>query len=192
MVDRILGPVAGHRMLFLLLAVILFFLRLLPLHNVSAPCSSVDLSHCLDLVWPGPDLLVCLVFAWVLRRPDYMPFWLIAGVIFAEDLLMMRPPGLWAALVLGGSEFLRSRIPLMRELNFGVEWMLVSAVMATIFVANRLIFTVTLLPKGSLDADLIHLIVTILVYPFVVGVSILAFGLRKPATGEVDATGRRI
>jgi rod shape-determining protein MreD len=34
--------------------------------------------------------------------------------------------------------------------------------------------------------------VTILAYPVVVGVSILAFGLRKPATGEVDATGRRI
>jgi rod shape-determining protein MreD len=175
----LLGPALAHRVLFLLLAALLFFLRLLPLHSEPGG-------------WPGPDLLLCLGFAWVLRRPDFMPFWLLGGVIFIEDLLMMRPPGLWAALALGGSEFLRSRIPLMREVNFGLEWILTAAVMAVLFLANRAIFTLTLLPQGLIEGEIKHLIVTIAAYPVVVGVSILAFGLRKPAMGEVDSAGRPI
>lgn len=179
MVERFLGPVLGHRLLFMALAALLFFVRLLPLQSEIGG-------------WPGPDLLLCLACAWTLRRPDFLPFWLLALVLFTEDLLMMRPPGLWAALAVGGVEFLRARITLTRELNFGVEWVLVSAVMVAIFLGYRLILTLTLLPQVAFDGFLIHLFVTILVYPVVVGASILGFGLRKPAMGEVDATGRRI
>lgn len=179
MVERFLGPVAGHRALFVVLAVALFFVRLLPLHSSNGG-------------WPGPDFLLCLVCCWTLRRPDYLPFWLIAAVIFLEDLLMMRPPGLWAVLVVGGAEFLRGRIAIARELNFGVEWLLVSLVIAAIFLLNRIVFTLTLLPQIPFETLVVHLIVTVLTYPLVVGTSILAFGLRKPAMGEVDSTGRRI
>ena len=59
--------------------------------------------------WPGPDLILCLTLAWVQRRPDYLPAGLVAAVILAEDLFMLRPPGLWAALTVLGAEFLRSR-----------------------------------------------------------------------------------
>ncbi len=54
------------RALFAVLAAVLLFLRLLPLGSVAGG-------------WPGPDLLMCLTFAWVLRRPDYVPALLIAG-----------------------------------------------------------------------------------------------------------------
>ncbi len=179
MVERFFGPVLGHRLLFLALAAALFFLRLLPINAASE-------------AWPGPDFLLCLVFAWSLRRPDFLPFWLVALVIFLEDLLLMRPPGLWAALVVVGVEFLRNRTTLTRELNFGVEWILVSTVMAALFLANRLIFAFALLPQTPVSYSLVQLAGTVLFYPAVVALSRLAFGLRKPAMGEVDAIGRRI
>ena len=179
MVERLFGPVFGHRLLFLGLAMVIFFLRLLPLHSQIGS-------------WPGPDLLLCLVICWTLRRPDYLPFWLVALVIFTEDLLMLRPPGLWAAFSVGAVEFLRGRSAMTRELNFGVEWVLVSGVMAAMFLGYRLVLAFALLPQMPFDTTLTHLFVTMLFYPVVVAASILTFGLRKPAMGEVDAKGRRI
>ena len=179
MVDRFLGPIALHRLLFLVLASVIFYLRLLPLQPNFG-------------TWPGPDVLLCLVFCWTQRRPDFLPFWLVAIVIFIEDLLMMRPPGLWAALVVGGSEFLRTRAPITRELNFGVEWVLVAVMILGLGLLNRLVFAFTLLPQVPFDAALLQLFASILAYPVVVGLSVLGFGLRKPALGELDSAVRRI
>jgi hypothetical protein len=46
--------------------------------------------------------------------------------MLVEDLVLLRPPGLWTALVVLATEFMRSRAALTRELNFVVEWLLVS------------------------------------------------------------------
>lgn len=179
MVERLIGPVLGHRLLFVALATVILYARFLPGDRA-------------DDVWPGPDLLVCIVFCWTMRRPDYLPFWLVAVVILTEDLLLSRPPGLWAALSVAGAEFLRSRTSLARELNFGAEWLLASLVMVAMALANRLVFAVSVLPQIPADAIVWQLIATILCYPLIVGVSVLAFGLHKPAMGEVDAAGRRL
>lgn len=155
------------------------FWRLLPLSGV-AP------------VVPGPDLLLCVVLAWVLRRPDYMPAPLIVGAVLLEDLLLMRPPGLWAFLVLMGAEFLRGRQPLMRELPFAMEWMVVGSVIAALWLAEGLILGLVMVPQPGLGANLAHLAITLAAYPLAVLASHWVFGLRKPATGEVDALGRRL
>lgn len=141
---------------------------------------------------PGPDLVLCVVLAWVLRRPDYMPALLVAGAVLAEDLLLMRPPGLWACLVMLAAEFLRGRQPLMRELPFAMEWGFVAVVMGTIWLAERLVLGILLVPMPGLGPSLAQLATTLLAYPLVVMVSHWLLGLRKPATGEVDALGRRL
>ncbi len=117
---------------------------------------------------------------------------LVAAVLLLEDLLLMRPPGLWAAIIVLAAEFLRQRGALAREISFAVEWLMVAAVMAASLMAFRLVLMLTLLPQASLGQAIIQLIASILCYPVVVGVSRLAFGVRKPATGEVDAYGRRL
>ena len=71
--DSLPASVWAHRGLYAALALALLFLRLLPLGSIAG-------------AWPGPDLLVCLTFAWVLRRPDYTPVLLIAAVLLLEDL----------------------------------------------------------------------------------------------------------
>ena len=169
----------AYRGLFVLLAALVLFLRLLPLGNLAGD-------------WPGPNILLCLAFAWVLRRPDYVPALLIALIFLLEDMLVMRPPGLWTAIVVVAAEFLRSRAALARSVPFMVEWLMVAGVMAAAVVGYRLAVTIAMLPQVSLAQSLLQLAITILCYPVVVLVSQLAFGVRKPATGEVDAYGRRI
>ncbi len=163
--------------LFAAFAVASLFLRLLPLGSAEAGL-------------PGPDLLLCLVLAWVLRRPDYMPALLIVAVFLLEDLLTLRPPGLWALIVLLGAEFLRGRQPLMRELPFPLEWTVVATVMGAMWLAERLVLGLLVVPMPALGPSLAQLVLTLLAYPLVVLVSHYALRVRKPATGEVDALGR--
>jgi rod shape-determining protein MreD len=146
------------RGLFLAVALGLLFVRLLPLGNAPGAL-------------PGPDILLCVIFAWIVRRPDFLPMPLILVVILAEDLILMRPPGLWTAIVILATEFLRSRIALTRELSFIVEW---------------------LVPQAPFGFVIVQVLWSIAVYPVVVGLSRLALDLRKPATGEVDDFGRRL
>ncbi len=169
----------GYRALFLGLALLLLFLRLLPL--------GADPGR-----FPGPDLVLCMIMAWVMRRPDYLPVWLIAAVVLAEDLILMRPPGLWTALVVMGSEFIRSRAALTRELNFVVEWLLVTGLMVAMLLAYRMAFTLALLPQPPFGFAVVQVIWSALAYPLVVGASRLVLDLRKPATGETDDYGRRL
>jgi len=175
-----LNPVWAHRLIFVAVAVFLMFLRLLPIH----PAAAGSL--------PGPDFLLCLIFAWTMRRPEYLPLLLLAVILLMEDFLLMRPPGLWTALVILAAEFIRSRIALTRELNFGVEWLLVAGLMLAVFLAYRLIFTLVFLPQPAFGYAVIQILWSILVYPAVVAVSRFVLDLRKPATGETDAYGRRL
>lgn len=168
-----------YRGLFLALALGLVFLKLLPLgHSAGA--------------LPGPDLVLCLIMAWVVRRPDYIPLSMIVFVVLIEDLILMRPPGLWTAFVVMATEFLRSRVALTRELNFVVEWMLVAGLMLGILLAYRLTLAVTLVPQAPFGFAAVQVLWSILLYPLVVGLSHLVLDLRKPATGEIDSFGRRL
>ena len=169
----------GHRVLFLGLALVLLFLRLLPLGNAPGTL-------------PGPDLLLCLIMAWVMRRPDYLPVGLIILVVLAEDLLLLRPPGLWTALVVLASEFIRSRAALTRELSFVVEWLLVVGLMMAMLLVYRLVFTMAVLPQPPFGYSVVQVLWSIVAYPVVVGLSRLVLDLRKPVTGDTDEYGRRL
>lgn len=168
----------GYRGLFLALALLLLFLRLLPLGNAPGAL-------------PGPDLLLCLIMAWVMRRPDYLPVGLVVLVVLAEDMLLLRPPGLWTALVVLGSEFIRSRVALTRELNFVTEWLLVVGLMMAMLLVYRLVFIMAVLPQPPFGFSVVQLMWSAIAYPVVVVVSRLVLDLHKPATGETDDYGRR-
>jgi rod shape-determining protein MreD len=167
------------RGLFLSLALALLFVRLLPLGNEAGAL-------------PGPDLLLCLILAWVVRRPDFLPMPLILLVILVEDLILMRPPGLWTALVILATEFLRGRAALTRELNFLVEWVLVSGLMLGMLLAYRLILGIAFVPQPAFGFAIVQVLWSIALYPLIVALSRWLLDLRKPAMGEVDSLGRRL
>jgi rod shape-determining protein MreD len=169
----------GALALWLAIAAVVLFIRMLPL----------DLSL---WGWPGPDLLLLLTLGWVLRRPAQLPAAAIGIVWLIEDLLTMRPPGLWALLVLAGTEFLRARHAVVREINLGLEWVMVAGVIAAMWLANRTVLAIVVVPNEPLDLSLARLAATLMLYPVAVFVLHVLLGVRKPATGELDELGRRL
>lgn len=160
-----------YRWLFAGLAAALMFLQLLPLSTVAGGL-------------PGPDLLVCLAIAWVLRRPEYVPALLIAVVFLMQDLLVMRPPGPWAATVLLGCEVLRRRPLPARDVPFVLEWGIVGATLLAMVLAYRLALALAMVPQPGLGLMLVQLVMTVSVYPAVVFVTQFVFRIRKTAPGE--------
>ena len=100
-----------------------------------------------------------------MRRPDYLPALLVAAVVLLEDMILMRPPGLWTALVLVAAEFVRGRVALTRELSFGVEWLLVSGLMVGLLLSYRVIFALVLLPQPGFGYALVQVVWSVLCVP---------------------------
>lgn len=167
------------RGLFVLLALTVLFANLLPLSTMPAS-------------WTGPDLLIALTFAWALRRPDFVPVLLIAVIMLLADLLLQRPPGLMAFLIVLGAEQLKTRAVGLRDASFAGEWAAASLVVIGVFLLNRVTLSVLMVDQAPLGLTLIQMIATILVYPLVVLVSHLFFGVRRLAPGDDDAVGSRI
>lgn len=185
-------------LLFLGLAALVTFYRLLPLGGYGVghgPAGADDLNVANGYAGltslPMPDILLCLSLAWMVRRPDLLPAPLIAGYFLLEDILLLRPPGLWALIVLTATEFLRSRRTQLRGYGFGLEYLLIIGLLLAMFLANRAVLAIVMAPQAHLGLSLMHFLGTVLAYPLVVAVSHFAFGLRKPATGEVDSLGQK-
>lgn len=177
MIDPARTTVWIHRAGFVLIALLLLFFKLLPLGSAAGD-------------WPGPDLLLCVIFAWVMRRPDFLPMTLVMAVVLLDDFMLMRPPGLWAGLVVLAAEFLRGRGALMRELSFWGEWLLVAIMMVGLLVAYRTAFAITFVPQPGFGFAMIQVLWSILCYPLVVALSRLVFDLQGQAS-DVDAYGKR-
>ncbi len=159
-------------------------------------CAVIILAHLLpiDLVpgrFPGPDLLICITFAWVLRRPHYVPTLLIALVFLLTDMLFLRPPGLWTALVVLGVEFLRSREFSLREQSLMAEMLTVAAVFVAMALCYRLVLAIFLVPQPGLWITALQVLATLLCYPVIVGLSRLIFGVGRLSPVEADAIRRR-
>ncbi|MGB8621516.1 MAG: rod shape-determining protein MreD [Paracoccaceae bacterium] len=167
-----------HRLLFVALAAVLLFLHLLPLDATPSR-------------FPGPDLLLCLAFAWVQRRPDYLPPLLLAGVFLMTDILLMRPPGLFTALVVLGAEFLRSRHQGSVELPFPAEWLFTSVAVAGVNLGYVLVLGITAAPHAAWSMAAVQTVMTIIFYPLVVLLVRLSFNLRRLTPGEFDPSGAR-
>jgi rod shape-determining protein MreD len=128
--------------------------------------------------------MLCLVLVWVSRKREFVPLGLIVFVFLITDFLLMRPPGLWTALVVLGSEFMRTRTGRGVEMPFLLEWALASVTIATIIVIHRLVLLISAVPVPPLGTDLVFMTVTILAYPFVLAFSHYVFGVRRAAVRE--------
>ncbi|MCY1126399.1 rod shape-determining protein MreD [Frigidibacter sp. RF13] len=198
MVDPRTAKLWGFRALFLGLAVLILFFRLLPLSALPQdwPLPQAIVDHMPGWLyphdWPGTDMLLALTLVWVQRRPDFVPAPLIAAAFLLDDLLTGRPPGLWTLIVVAGTEFLRSREARSRDLPFVGEWLMAGAVIAAMVLANRLVLTIFMVPQVGFGPVVIHMVATILLYSLLAGLMQLTFGLHRAAPGEVDSWGNRI
>lgn len=178
MVDPLRARRTGFRLMFAGLCGVVVFLQLLPLHL------GVDRL-------PGPEILTLVTFAWVVRRPEYVPVWLIAGISLLADVLYMRPLGLWTALLVLGAEFLRARSRVSREMPFPVEWFLVVAALAAMGMAQALLLALFLVPQPPLSAYVLQWIVSAASYPVAVIATTVGFGVRPPPPSSLDSERSR-
>jgi rod shape-determining protein MreD len=178
MVEQSSLHIWAQRVIFAALCLTVIFWRLLPLDT-------------LPRGWAGPDLITALAFAWVLRRPEYAPPLLIALLVLLADLLFQRPPGLWAALVLLGSEALKGRAAGLRDMSFVPEWLTVAVLLVAMTLAERTALAILLVPQAPLGLSLMQVVMTVLAYPVVVGASAVLFGVRKLRPGDAAAMAGR-
>ena len=164
---------------WLLPAMMILFLHLLPLNTMPRR-------------WVGPDFLLVVTLVWVTRRPEFVPAPLVAVVFILADLLFQRPPGLMAGLVLLLTEVLRARSAGMRQLPFPLEWVTVALGIVGIALIERLVLTLTMIPQAQFSLVLMQAVTSALVYPIIVLLAYLVFGISRPAPGEVDSLGHRL
>lgn len=163
-----------YRALFIVVSLAVITLKLMPLNLAAVGV-------------PGPDLLVLLTFAWMVRQPAVVPLGLLLTIFLLADFLFMRPPGLWTALMILASEALRRRRLTMTEFPFLVEWAAVAVAIMGMVLLNRLALWILLVDLDTLGLTLTHAIVTIAIYPAVVVASKYIFGLRKIGPSELEA-----
>lgn len=167
------------RLSFTLLFFAVIFLYLLPLDTRPD-------------IWPVPDFMLLIAVVWTARRPDYAPVTIIAAVFLLSDLLFQRPPGLWAGLVVILTEMLRRRARQIRNMPLMLEWVFVAVGMCAVTLAYRLALAIVMMPQAPLSMTMIQLVMTILVYPVIVGIAQLLFGVSRPAPGQTDSLGHRL
>ena len=176
MAERTPTRLLAMRALYVALALAVMFLHLLPLNTAPGR-------------WAGPDLLVALTFAWVMRRPEQVPAPAVAAVMLLADLLFQRPPGLMAALVLMGAEYARNRRLAAGEIGLAREWLMVALILTAIFVADRVALSLLAVPQAQLSLGLMRLGLTVATYPLVVLFARAVLGLRRAAPGDGAAAG---
>lgn len=166
-----------HRGVFALLAFVIIVIQLVPL----------DMR---PVAWAAPDLLLAATLAWVARKPTYLPVAVIAALFLMSDLLFLRPPGLWAALVVVLTEVIRRRHREFRNMPLLAEWGTIAVGVVVITLTNRLVLAVVMAPQAAISLTLMEMMATILVYPIVTLVAHYVFGVARAAPGEVGSKGQ--
>lgn len=142
--------------------------------------------------WTGPDLLLVVTLVWVARRPNHLPTLLIAFIFLMADLFLMRPPGLWTALVVILTETLRRQQRDFRNLPFLAEWGTIAVGIVTITLLHRIILVLAGTTLAPLGLTMMEMVLSILAYPAIALLAYLVFGISRTAPGEVDQMGRKL
>lgn len=156
---------------FVLVATI--FVRVLPLEHGAR-------------LFPPPELGLMMAFAWTLRRPDYVPVFLVAFFLLIGDMFFLRPPGLWPALAIIGLEVLRARQSSLAEQPFLTEVLLVAATLMGMVLAEWLILSIFMVDHITFGQSLLRFLSTIAFYPVVVLISTWGFGVVRLRPGELE------
>jgi rod shape-determining protein MreD len=166
------------RAAFALLILVILFFHLLPLQTATG-----------GLIWP--DLILTFALAWSVRRPEYVPAVLLAALFLLSDLLLQRPPGLWAMLALIACERIKLQSRSLRDASLATEIVSVTAWIIGIGLIYRIILAITMVDMPSIIPWLIQIGATVLAYPLVLGITHVLMGVRKAAPNDFGGKGAR-
>ncbi len=165
MVDNFALQVWLYRGLACVLVMVWSFITLLPLGPSTLP-------------WP--DLIFCMMIAWVVRRPDLMPFPLVVFLGLIMDFLFFKTPGAWTLVLLVATEVLRKSTDQEGDSGLAFEAVAVVLTLISAFLGHRAILAVFGVPQPPLGGTLLELVFTILAYPLVALVTVYIFRIRRP------------
>jgi rod shape-determining protein MreD len=138
----------------------------------------------------APDLLYCLVVAWVIRRPARTPLWAVVGLGLFADVLLSRPLGLGALGLMLVAEGFRRRAILFHGAPFVVEWAAAVAAFALMLLGMSLVLEAVMIAPPGLAPSLRHLAATAIAYPLVVLGLTWCLRLRAPRAVSAYRLGR--
>jgi len=166
MAERRARGIWRYRTVYLLFGLAVILYRILPLQT-GIPSL------------PGPDFILCVTLAWVLRQPAAVPLAAILLLFLIGDFLLQRPPGLWTALAVMATEFLRNRRAGLAEVPFLFEWGVVAGVILAMVLGQRVVLWILVTDQPSLGLALMEGLATIVLYPAVVLVSKYLLGMGR-------------
>lgn len=114
---------------------------------------------------PSPDLLLCVVAYWSIRRPGSAPALLIFVLGLARDLLTDVPVGAGVLSLLLVSEVLKLRRRRFARSNFAFEWISVTLAAVASAALHWFLVALTLAQPPYLVDVLNQSIYTMMAYP---------------------------
>ena len=134
-----------------------------------------------------PNLVYCLVCAWIVRSPQWAPAPVVAVVFFSLEVIYGLPPGLWTALMLVATELLRAGTPQLGRYTFVVEWAMVSLLFTLALLLYQLALLLTFAQAMTTGAMGRYLVATALCYPLAAGIASL---VTRRGRADDAASGR--
>lgn len=135
----------------------------------------VPVGHAADRI-ANPDLLFCLLCAWVVRRPEAVPLLLVLALGLLGDFILGRAPGPGALGLVLATEHLRSR----RPGSFPAEWLRAAALFAAILAGTAVLLALSLAPPPGSEALARHWLATAIAYPMVAAALHFALDAVRP------------
>ncbi len=175
--DPALWRLTGYRALYVFAVFLVLLVLILPLGTGGGRL-------------PGPDVILVLTIAWAIRHPEHVPIVILAGTMLLADLMLMRPPGLLAAIVVVAVEVIRARQDTWRDLPFLAEWAIAAVLIAVVMVAYSIFLAVFFVSQPPLGQTLIRLMFSLAIYPAVIAIILYVFGVRH-AAGRATSSGAR-
>ncbi|MEM7189971.1 MAG: rod shape-determining protein MreD [Pseudomonadota bacterium] len=117
---------------------------------------------------PSPDLLLCVIVFWALRRPEATPMLLVFTIGIMRDLLTDVPVGAGALSLVLIAEVFKAYRRVLARTNFLYEWLAfaTAAIAGTVFVWALVILTFAQPPYLT---NLLHqCLYSAMIYPFIV------------------------
>lgn len=160
-----------ERILYVLAAMAVTYLAILPL-GAKSNAAAV------------PDLFFCMTIAWVMRRPESAPVFLVAVTSFLIDIVLGRPMGLWSLILVLASEYFRGRETGKGMQMHLLEWLSVSLLFLTMLITYKIALTVGFSFAPDYADLALHFLVTVITYPVVVAVLYWGLKIRSPLPAD--------
>ena len=125
---------------------------------------------------PSPDLLLCVVFFWTVRRPGSTPLVAVFALGLMRDLLTDVPTGAGALGLVLAAEVVRRLRPRLARSSFVLEWLVLAGAALGVALLLWLLVALTLSQPPHVSVLFHQALYTAMAYPLIV--LVLRWGLR--------------